>query len=85
MSLSLEIPDEVAQALRVPLPEMEARMRLELAVGLYAQQILPLGKAAQLAELNRWEFNDLLARRGIPMHYTERDLAHDLAYANRHQ
>ena len=85
MGLMLEISNEVVQAMRVPPPEVEARMRLELAIGLYSQQILPLGKAAQLAELNRWEFNDILARRGIPMHYTERDLAHDISYANRDQ
>jgi predicted HTH domain antitoxin len=83
--LTLDIPDTVSQAMRLPPPEVEARLRLELAVSLYAQQILSLGKAAELAGLNRWELDDILGRRGIPMHYTEGDLAHDVAYANRHQ
>lgn len=85
MSVTLEIPNEVTQALRVPTPEIEARLRLELAVALYGQQILSFGKAARLAGLNRWEFNDVLARRGVAMHYSEADLAHDVAYADRHQ
>ena len=85
MRVILEIPSDVAQAIRLPQPEAEARLRLELAVALYAQRILPLGKAAQLAGLNRWEFDDILARRGISMNDTEQDLAHDLAYAERHQ
>lgn len=85
MSVTLEVPNEVTQAMRLPPLEAEARLRLELAVGLYTQRLLPLGKAAHLAGLNRWEFDDVLARRGIPMPYTEDDLAHDAAYASRHQ
>jgi predicted HTH domain antitoxin len=85
MGMTLDIPDEVSQAMRLPSPELEARLRLELAIALYAQEILSLGKAAALAGLNRWELNDTLARRGVPMHYGEKDLAHDIAYAGRHQ
>ncbi|MCW5551525.1 MAG: UPF0175 family protein [Verrucomicrobiae bacterium] len=83
--MTLEIPNEVAQAMRLPEPEAENRLRLELAVALYSQRILALGKAAQLAGLNRWEFEDVLARRGVPTHYSEKDLAHDAAYGRRHQ
>jgi predicted HTH domain antitoxin len=85
MSLKLEIPEAVSQALRLPPPEAESRLRLELSVSLYGQQILGLGKAAELAGLTRWEFNDVLARRGIPMHYSEPDLAHDIEYAHSSQ
>ena len=83
MSVTLEIPDDVSAALRLPPPELKTRLQLELAVSLYAQQILSLGKAAELAGLSRWELNDLLARRGVPMHYSEGDLTEDLAYARR--
>ena len=83
MSVTLEISDAVSTALRLPPPELKTRLQLELAVSLYAQQILSLGKAAELAGLPRWELNDLLARRGVPMHYSESDLAEDLAYARR--
>ncbi len=85
MSVMLEVPNEVTQAMRLPAPEAEARLRLELAIGLYTQRLLPLGKAAHLAGLNRWEFDDILSRRGVPGHYTEEDLIHDAAYADRHQ
>ena len=81
MSVTLEIPDDVSRAMRVPPPELEARLRLELAVALYAQQVLSLGKAAQLAELTRFEMNTVLARRGVPMHYSAQELAEDVAYA----
>lgn len=52
--------------MRLPPPELEARLRLELGVSLYAQEILSLARTAELAGLGRWEFNDILARRGIP-------------------
>lgn len=81
MSVTLEIPDDVSQAMRVPPPELEARLRLELAVALYAQQVLSLGKAAQLASLTRFEMNSVLARRGVTMHYSAQELAEDVAYA----
>ena len=50
-------------------------------MGLYSQHILSLGKASELAEMSRYEFGDLIGSRGIPRHYTEADLAADLAYA----
>mgnify|MGYP000194566748 CR=1 FL=1 len=85
VSVTLEIPDAVSSALRLPPPEIQSRLRLELAVSLYTQQILSLGKAAELAGLSRWELNDLLARRGVPMHYSETELNEDLAYARRRE
>ena len=49
MSVHLEIPESIAASLRVPAPEMESRLRAELAVALYGQGILSFGKAAELA------------------------------------
>jgi len=82
MALRLEISDSVADDIRLPAPEAEARLRQELAVGLYSQHILSLGKASELAEMSRYEFGDLIGSRGVPRHYTEADLEADFAYAN---
>ena len=54
------------------------RLRLELAVSLYSQDILGLGKASQLADLPRSEMNRVLAQRQVPMHYGPEELADDL-------
>jgi len=80
MSIRLEIPDSVAQSIRLPEGEVEQRLRSELAVALYAQGILSFVKASELAGLSRYEFADLAGSRGIPRHYGEEDLAEDLAY-----
>ena len=51
MTLNLEIPESIANSLRLPAPEVEARLRRELAVALYAQDILPFGKASEQAQV----------------------------------
>lgn len=77
----VDIPDSVARSLRLPETEVEPRLRSELAVALYAQGILPLGKASELAGVSRYQFSDLISRRGIARHYTDDDMARDLQYA----
>jgi predicted HTH domain antitoxin len=79
-TLTLEIPREIAQALRLPPQDRESRLRLELAVALYSQNILGGGKAADLAGLPLLRFNEELESRRVPMHYDESDLAQDAAY-----
>ncbi|CAN2048869.1 conserved hypothetical protein [Candidatus Magnetomoraceae bacterium gMMP-1] len=81
MSLLLEIPDQVAQAIRLPLMEQKEQIMTELAITLYARGILSFGKACELTILNRIEFALLLGQRGIPRHYTEQDLKDDIDYA----
>ena len=81
MTIRLDIPDSIAASLRLPAPEVLPRLRTELAVALYAQEILSFGKASELAGLNRFLFADLVTNRNIPRHYTEEELSQDLDYA----
>ncbi|SPF55918.1 putative small protein [Candidatus Sulfopaludibacter sp. SbA4] len=81
MGLTLNIPDSVIQGLRLPEGEIAQRLRTELAIALYSQGVLSLGKAAELAEKSRIMFGELVGERGIPRQYSEEDLAQDLSYA----
>ncbi len=83
MTIQLQIPDSVAQAMRLPLLDQQQQLLIELAVALYARGILSFGKARELAGLNKYEFGRLLGRRSIPRHYTADDLSDDVAYARR--
>ncbi len=83
MSIVVEIPDSVADSLRLPGAEVPVRLRCELAAALYQQEILGFGKAAELAELSRENFAVELARRNIPRHYSPEDARLDEAYAGR--
>ena len=81
MSLSLPIPDSVVQAVRLPENRLQAEMLLELAIALYAQDMLSFGKARELAGLGKYEFGQVLGQRGIVRHYGAAELEDDLAYA----
>ncbi len=85
MSVTLEIPADIVQCVRVPPQEIEGRLRLEMTLALYAQKLLSSGKACALARLTLWEWEELLGKRQIPRHYSEADLAEDLAYAQSRQ
>lgn len=81
MSLSLAIPDSIVQAIRLPEKRLREEMLLELALALYAQDVLSFGKARELAGLSKYEFGQILGQRGIARHYGEAELEDDLAYA----
>jgi predicted HTH domain antitoxin len=83
MGVSLHIPDSIAQAIRLPEERMPEALMAELAVTLYERGLLSLGKAQELAGMDRDGFGRLLAARGVSRHYGEQELAEDLAYAHR--
>lgn len=56
-----------------------SELKVELAVHLYAQGRLSIGKARELAGMALWEFRQLLASRRIAPHYDEADLDEDVA------
>lgn len=78
--LTLEIPSEVLDAGKLPPAEIEQEFRQELALALYRRGALSLGKARLLAQMTRWEFEELLGRRHAARHYTEADLEEDIQY-----
>jgi predicted HTH domain antitoxin len=60
----------------------EERLRLPLAIGLFAEGAISLAKAARMAGLTRYEFARLLKRRGLPAYeYTETTYQEDLVFA----
>jgi predicted HTH domain antitoxin len=81
----LEVPAEVVEATRLPVAEIEQEFRKELALALYQRGILPSGKARLLAQMTRWEFDELLGARKIVRHYSQQDLEDDIRYATRRQ
>lgn len=72
---SLEIPQDVLDSARLSIDEL----RVELAVHLYAQGRLSLGRAHELAGLSLWQFRQILGARRIPAHMDAEDLRQDLA------
>ena len=70
MQITIDLPD----ALQIS----EADLRTELAISLFQQERITLGTASQLAGLHQIEFQQLIASRGICVHYDVEDLEQDL-------
>jgi len=77
----ISIPDDVLASMKLPEKEKEKLLKIELAIALYQRGILSMGKARKLAEMNKWEFIEELARRKIERHYTVKELEEDIAFA----
>jgi predicted HTH domain antitoxin len=75
----LEMPRDVLDSARLTVSEL----KVEMAVYLYAQGRLSVGKARELAGMSLWEFRQLLASRRISPHYDEIDLEEDVATLRR--
>lgn len=73
-SRALEIPQDILDSARLTLDEL----KVELAVSLYSQGRLSVGKARELAGMSLWDFRQLLGLRRIPPHYDDQDLNEDL-------
>lgn len=71
----IEIPQDILDSARLKLPDL----KIELALLLYSQYRLSVGKARELANMSLWEFRQLLGFRKIPVHYDVNDLNDDVA------
>jgi predicted HTH domain antitoxin len=70
----IEVPQEILDSARLT----TAELKVELAVHLYAQGRLAIGKARELAAMSLWAFRQLLAARRIAPYYDETDLQEDI-------
>jgi predicted HTH domain antitoxin len=78
MRLSIEVAEDLVQAIKLPAEEVPARLKRELAIRLYAKGLLSFGKARQLAGITRWDFHDLLGEEGVLRRYDMKELEEDL-------
>jgi predicted HTH domain antitoxin len=71
--VNLEIPDNVLRATKMS-PE---ELRVEIAVMLFEKEKLTLGQAARFASMSPPDFQHLLGRRKISLHYGVEELLED--------
>jgi predicted HTH domain antitoxin len=72
---TLEISQDILDSARLTLEEL----KVELAVSLYAQGKLSVGKARELAGMSLWEFRQVLGSRRISPHYDVNDFNEDIS------
>ena len=64
-TISIDIPSDIFLALNENENELKNDIKISLAIRLYQQEKLTIGKAAQLCGLSRYNFETLLSENGI--------------------
>jgi predicted HTH domain antitoxin len=74
-----DLPGSFLAATKTSENELNLFIRRSLAVELYRERKLSLGKAAEVAGVgNKWEMLMLLNEKGVPVDYTAEDAKKDL-------
>ena len=83
MSVTLELPDDIGTRLLIDPARAEPDLHRELAIALYREGKLPPGRAAQLARMDRWDFEKLLVERQVPFPMDEKEVLDEVRNALR--
>jgi len=73
-SMKIEVQDEALRGLELT----ESQALVDLAVGLFTERRVTLGRGAEIARVTQLGFQQELGRRGIPIHHDVEDLQADL-------
>lgn len=71
--VTVVIPSDLSRILRVDEKQLPKLVRIYLAVELYREGVVSLGKAAEIAGVTKAEMMEILASKGVPLNYTEED------------
>ena len=83
IALNLEVPSSLLLSLKIPKQQWDKYLRQTLAVELYREEKLSLGKAKELAGLStKWEMIQLLNERRVDLNYSTDDWQSDLETLN---
>ncbi|MFM7528025.1 MAG: UPF0175 family protein [Nodosilinea sp.] len=79
-TITFEVSQDILAALKMGATDLGQQLRVLAAIAFFQNKQLSLGKAAELAGLNRLAFMDLLAQKGmVVFDYDESALQTDLA------
>ena len=75
---TVEIPKDLTRLLRIREKDLPKKVREIIAVELYRDGIVSIGKAAEIAGITKWEMLEILAMKKIPLQYYPEDLEEDI-------
>ncbi len=78
--VEIDLPEDIIFAMRgVEKPEeIKKKLKIALAILLFQERSISLGKATELAEMSRVKFMEVLKEHGIPSYeYGEKDFEKD--------
>lgn len=66
-TIHIDLPSDILLTINESEEELVKRIKMSLAVQLYSQGKVTIGKAAQIAEMSRLQFETCLSESGIPI------------------
>jgi len=76
--ISVKVPRDLVRILKVKDEEVPKLVKLYLAIELYREGKVSLGKAAEIAGVSKWEMMEIIASKNIPIQYDVKDLERDI-------
>jgi predicted HTH domain antitoxin len=86
--IEIDLPEEIIFAMRgLEKPEeIKKKLKIALAILLFQERSISLGKATELAEMSRVKFMEVLKEHGIPTYeYGEKDFEKDQQTMAKHR
>lgn len=78
-TINIDFPSEILLTLKESEVEFKQRIKNAVAIQLYMQEKISIGKAAELADLSRLDFETLLSKNKIPIsNLTLQDILSDI-------
>jgi predicted HTH domain antitoxin len=68
-TLTIDIPEEVLIAVKIPRDRLKTHLKRELALQLYRENMISFANAHRMADMTKIEFHYLLGERRIPRQY----------------
>ena len=82
-TISIDLPSDILLAINETEQELISRIKVSLAILLYTQEKVTIGKAAQIAEMSRLDFETKLSESKIPISNLElEDIFQDVEKLN---
>ncbi len=79
MSVTIDLPEEIAQQLQARWGDLERRALEALAIEGYRSEALSLGQVAEMLGLSVWDTEIFLKQRKVDLLYTLENLNEDVA------
>lgn len=78
MRTTLELPKDIVSICKVKKEELREFLLKIVAIELYREGLISLGKASQIAGIERLDMLDLLREKKVPLQYGKEELERDL-------
>ncbi len=76
--ICVKVPRDLVRILKVRDEDIPKLVRLYLAIELYREGKVSLGKAAEIVGVSKWEMMEILASKNIPIQHDVEDLKKDI-------